>query len=74
MNKIFQEHFLDIPVFRLVAILKSANKIFEKQPQRNPFKLDDSESISKIFEKDQQKTCILENFSVSMNKIFEIHL
>ena len=55
MNKIFQEHFLDIPVFRLVAILKSANKIFEKQPQRNPFKLDDSESISKIFEKDQQK-------------------
>ena len=37
MSKIFQEHFLDIPVFRLVATLKSTNKIFEKQLQRNPF-------------------------------------
>ena len=26
MNKIFQELFLDNPVFRLVAILKSINK------------------------------------------------
>ena len=37
MNKIFQEHFLDKPVFRLVAILKSINKIFEKHLQRKPF-------------------------------------
>ena len=36
MNKIFQEQFLDNLVFRLVAILKSINKIFEKQLQRNP--------------------------------------
>ena len=33
----FQEYFLDDPVFRLAAILKSINKIFEKQFQRNPF-------------------------------------
>ena len=31
MNNIFQKHFLDNPVFRLVAILKSINNIFEKQ-------------------------------------------
>ena len=37
MNKIFQEHFLDNPVFRLVAILKSTNKIFEKQLQKIHF-------------------------------------
>ena len=37
MNKIFQEYFLDDLIFRLVAILKSINKIFEKQLQRNPF-------------------------------------
>ena len=37
MNKIFQEHFLDNPVFRLVAIVKSINKIFQKQLQKNPF-------------------------------------
>ena len=30
MNKIFQEYFLDDPVFKLVAIQKSINKIFEK--------------------------------------------
>ena len=37
MSKFFQEHFLDNPVIRLVAILKSINKIFEKQLQKNPF-------------------------------------
>ena len=37
MNKIFKEYFLDNPVFRLVAILKSINKVFEKQLQRNLF-------------------------------------
>ena len=37
MNKIFQEHFLDNPVFRLVAILKSIYKIFEKQVQKIHF-------------------------------------
>ena len=37
MNKIFQEHFLDNAVFRLVAILKSIKKIFKKQLQKNPF-------------------------------------
>ena len=31
MNKIFEEYFLDNPVFRLVAILKSINKIYEKK-------------------------------------------
>ena len=35
MNKIFQEYLLDDPVFRLVAILKSIKKNFEKQIQRN---------------------------------------
>ena len=37
MNKISQEYLLDDPVFKLVAIQKSINKIFEKQLQRNPF-------------------------------------
>ena len=38
MNKIFKEYFLDNPVFRLVAILKSINKIYEKKKlQRNLF-------------------------------------
>ena len=35
MNKIFQEYFLDDPVFRLVDILKSIKKNFEKQLERN---------------------------------------
>ena len=37
LNKIFQEYFLNSPIFKLVAIQKSINKIFEKQLQRNPF-------------------------------------
>ena len=37
MNKIFQEYFLDSPVFKLVAIQKSIHKNLEKQLQRNPF-------------------------------------
>ena len=37
MNKISQEYLLDNPVFKLVAFLKSINKIFKKQLQRNPF-------------------------------------
>ena len=37
MDKIFREDFLDNPVFRLEAILKSINKIFENKFQRNPF-------------------------------------
>ena len=36
MNKIFQEYFLADPVFKLAAILKSINKILQKQLQRNP--------------------------------------
>ena len=36
-EQIFQEYLLDNSVFRLVAILTSINKIFEKQLQRNPF-------------------------------------
>ena len=52
MNKIFREYFLDNPVFRLLVILKSINKTFEKQLQRNPFfKVGSSESINKILEK-----------------------
>ena len=65
-NKIFREHFLDDPVFRLVAILKSVNKIFEKQ---NPLKIS-----TKSFKNISEKICILENWSVSTNKIFEIQL
>ena len=30
MNKIFQEYFLDHPVFKLAGIQKSINKIFKK--------------------------------------------
>ena len=37
MNKIFQEYFLDSPVFKLAAIQKSIYKNLEKQLQRNPF-------------------------------------
>ena len=37
MNKTFQEPFFDNPVFRLVAILKSINKTFEEQLQKNQF-------------------------------------
>ena len=37
MKKIFQGHVLENPAFRLVAILKSVDKILEKQLQRNPF-------------------------------------
>ena len=45
----FQKHFLDNPVFRLVAILKSINNIFEKTTSKKSiFKVGDSESISKI--------------------------
>ena len=36
-NTFFQEYFLDDPVFKLLAIQKSVNKIFEKQLQKNPF-------------------------------------
>ena len=36
MNKIFEGYFLEDPVFRLEAILKSMNKILEKQLPRNP--------------------------------------
>ena len=52
MNKIFEEQFLENPVFRLVAILKSINKIFEKRTQR---KVGDSESVNKILEKHLQR-------------------
>ena len=55
MNKIIQEHFLDNLVFRFVAILKSINKIFKKELQRNVFKVGDSKSIIKIFEKHLQR-------------------
>ena len=37
MNKIFQELFLDNPVFRLVAILKSINKTIENKLRKYPF-------------------------------------
>ena len=36
-NIIFHEYLLNDPDFRLVAIVKSINKMFEKQLQRNPF-------------------------------------
>ena len=37
MNKIFQEHLLDNPVFRLIPILKSISKMFEKELKRDLF-------------------------------------
>ena len=37
INKIFQEYFLDNPVFKLVATQKPLNKIFKEQLQTNPF-------------------------------------
>ena len=36
-EQIFQEYFLDGPVFKLVGIQKSINKILKKQLERNPF-------------------------------------
>ena len=56
MNKIFQEHSLDNPVFRLVASLKSSNKIFKKTTWKKFISnVGDSESISKILERHLQK-------------------
>ena len=55
MNKIFQEHFLDNPVFRLVAILKSINQIRKTTPKNSIFMVGDFESISKILEKHLQR-------------------
>ena len=52
MNKIFKGHFLGDPVFRLVAILKSISKTFEKKTSKKfIFKVSSSESINKILEK-----------------------
>ena len=70
MIKIFQEYFLDDSVFRLVAILKSINKIFEKQLQRNPFL---RWVVSNLSTKTCKEIYVLESCSVSMNKIFEVH-
>ena len=75
MNKLIQEHFSDDPVFRLVTILKSINKILEKQLQRNPFfKMVIPNLSAKSLKNTCEEICILESFSVSMSKIFEIHL
>ena len=67
MSKVFQEHFLDNPVSRLVAILKSINGIFEKQFQGNPFLMDSKSSKNTC-----EEICSLESCSVSMNQLFEI--
>ena len=53
------KYFLENLVFRLVAILKSNNKVSKNQRQRNPT---------------CKEIPILENCSVSMSKIFEINL
>ena len=56
MNKIFKEYFLDNPVFRLVAILKSINKIYEKKTSKESiFKVGSSKSFNKILEKYLQR-------------------
>ena len=63
-----------IQFFRLVAILKSINKILEKQRQRNPLLRQVVLNLSTISLKNTYKEiCILESYSVSRNKIFEIH-
>ena len=77
LNKIFREEFLDNLVFRffrLVSILKSTNKIFEKHV-KNQFLRQVVPNLSPKFLKN---TCreigILESCSVSMKKTLEIHL
>ena len=70
--KIFQDHFLDNPVFRFKAILKSIDKIFRKLLQKKSF-LKVGES-AKSLKNTCKEICILESFSVSRNKIFETNL
>ena len=75
INKIFEEHFLGNRLFRLVAILKGTNKIFEKQLQENPSERHAVLNLSaKFFKNTYEGICILESISVSMYKIYEIHL
>ena len=75
MNKIFLEYFLDDPVFKLITIQKSINKIFKKQLKRNPFLRKVISNLSTESLKNTCKEiCILERCSVSVNKIFEIRL
>ena len=70
-----QEYFLDNPVFRLETILKSINKLFEKQLQRYPFLSQVVPNLpTKSLKNTWKKICILESGSVSINKIFEMHL
>ena len=53
MNKIFKEYFLDDPVFKLVAIQKSINKIFKKTiSKKSIFKVG---SKFQIYQKNPQK-------------------
>ena len=69
MNKIFQEHFLDNPVFKLVNIVKSLNKVFIKGLQRfwtAIFKVGNFKSISKILEKHLQRNLLF-------RKLFHIY-
>ena len=73
-NNIFQKH-LGNPVFRLVAILKSTNNIFEKQLQRNPFLRQVIPNLSvKSLKNTCEEICILESLCVSINKVFGIQL
>ena len=62
-------------IFRQAPILKSINKIFEKQLQGNPFLRLVVPDLQ--IKSDNQQYTILQNlqtiFSVSMNKIFETH-
>ena len=72
--RIYEQNLLrirDNPVFRLVAILKSISKIFEKQLQRNLFL---NSVVPNLSTNISDEIYILESCPVSINKIFEINL
>ena len=75
MSKIFQEYFVDDPVFRYVAILKSLFKKLEWQFQENPFLRQVVPNLStKSLKNTCEEICILESCFLSMSKIFEMNL
>ena len=71
MYKIFEEFFLEHQVITLIAILKSINKIFEKQlPKKSIFKGGSSESINELFGKHLERCLQFRKFFC----IYELNL
>ena len=63
------KYFLGNSVFRLVAVLKSINKVFKKQLWRNPFLSEVAPNLStKSLINTCSKICIFESCCVYMNK------